>query len=69
MADIDDYNIPFSDRKPLPSKIILRDGRVQNQEFNPLKSWSAEKERPSDLAFGRKRKTKRHHKHSKKTRR
>ena len=70
MADIDDYTIPFSDTKPLPSNIVLRDGRVQNQEFNPLKSWSSEKERPSDLAFGvlfgRKRKTKRRNKHSKK---
>jgi hypothetical protein len=70
MADIDDYTIPFSDTKPLPSNIVLRDGRVQNQEFNPLKSWSTEEGRPSDLGFGilygRKRKTKRRHKHSKK---
>jgi hypothetical protein len=70
MSDVEDYNIPFSDTKPLPSKIILRDGRVQNQGFNPLESWSAEKERPSDLGFGikvgRKQKTKRRYKHSKK---
>ena len=71
MSDMDDYAIPFSDTKPLPSKIILRDGRVHNQGFNPLESWSAEKERPSDLGFGirfarRQRKTKkRHNKHSK----
>lgn len=79
MSDMEDYNVPFSDRKPLPSKIILRDGRVENQGFNPLESWSAEKERPSDLGFGirfgrRPRKTKRRHnkhskKHHKKTRR
>jgi hypothetical protein len=70
MSDIDDYAIPFSDTKPLPSKIIIRDGRVQNQGFNPFESWSAEKERPSDLGFGiklgKRRKTKRRHKHSKK---
>jgi hypothetical protein len=77
MSDMEDYAIPFSDTKPLPPKIVLRKGSVQNQEYNPLQSWSSEKERPSDLAFGillgRKRKTKRHHKrtkkHHKKTRR
>lgn len=71
MSDMDDYAIPFSNTKLLPPKIILINGKVQNQEFNPLESWSTEESRPSDLGFGirfarRPRKTKkRHNKHSK----
>jgi len=69
MSDMEDYAIPFSDTKPLPPKIVLigeNPLRLQDQAYNSLSPWSNEADRPSDLAFGRKRKTKRRNKHSKK---
>ena len=59
---------PFRLTKPLPDVLVVRDAKVQNQNFNPFKSWSAEEERPPDLAFGYRVKTMRKRHHNKKTR-
>ena len=59
---------PFKSTKSLPDVLVVRDAKVQNQNFNPFKSWSAEEERPPDLAFGYRVKTMRKRRHNKKTR-
>ena len=59
---------PFRLTKSLPDVLVVRDAKVQNQNFNPFKSWSAEEERPPDLAFGYRVKTMRKRRHNKKTR-
>ena len=59
---------PFRLTKPLPDVLVVRDAKVQNQNFNPFKSWSAEEDRPSDIAFGYRVKTMHKRRHNKKTR-
>jgi len=65
---INNSDAPFRLTKPLPDVLVVRDSKVQNQNFNPFKSWSAEEDRPSDIAFGYRVKTMRKRRHNKKTR-